>query len=289
MSFVRRFLLAPALSRLVRQQRDAALVTEGFLLSQQDRTCFLRVEGENCNLILDSIAVGGGWNEEPVPIRRGHADALLAACAGRTMFERSLIRLDEGRDAVVDHYIAPGALDLISVTFQTNEEGSDFAPPVWFGPEVSDDAAFEGHVLALDGMPSTVEVQPTNAALHGLLDKLEELKPTRTLSHHRSSGRLSAEDSRVLDALRRLSLSGALRPKSPTTPAAANDPPHVPPHESELESGMGNVISGLSHALGAATARAQDRAETGEEQTGAPASDLRHLPIQGSASGPRGG
>jgi hypothetical protein len=41
--------------------------------------------------------------------------------------------------------VAPGLLDLITITFASDAEASAFTPPAWFGPEVSDEPGYRIH------------------------------------------------------------------------------------------------------------------------------------------------
>lgn len=203
MSVVRRFLIAPSLARLVRKERGASRIVEGFLNPQQGRTSLVRVEGGQCQLVLLS-GEGSAVSEERTDIPRVHADPLLEACAGRATFDRTRFSLGGGRDAVLDHYSKPGRLDLVCVSFERAEEASAFAPPPWFGQEVTA-AAYEARAIAVDGVPATPEVEATNAALNALLDALESRLGLPRLA---ATPRLAPEDPRMVEAMRRLTNGG---------------------------------------------------------------------------------
>lgn len=203
MSVVRRFLIAPSLARLVRKERGASRIVEGFLNPQQGRTSLVRVEGGQCQLVLLS-GEGAAVSEERTDIPRAHADPLLEACAGRATFDRTRFALGGGREAVLDHYSKPGRLDIACVSFERAEEASAFTPPAWFGQEVTA-AAYEARAIAVDGVPATPEVEATNAALNALLDALESRLGLPRLA---ATPRLSPEDPRMLDAMRRLTNGG---------------------------------------------------------------------------------
>ena len=70
-------------------------------------------------------------------------------------------------------FVTPGALDLIAVAFASPEQAQLFEPAEWFGPEVTQEPAYQTRQLALEGVPAEPEVPLTDAALHSLLDALE--------------------------------------------------------------------------------------------------------------------
>jgi CYTH domain-containing protein len=78
-----------------------------------------------------------------------------------------------GRRVSLDRVFQPGPLDLVWIAFERKEEADNFDPPVWFGPEVSSDAAFGYHDIALRGVPAADEIELSNAALNSILDELE--------------------------------------------------------------------------------------------------------------------
>lgn len=218
MSAVRRFLMAPTLARLVRKERGAARMVEGYFPPAQGRTSFVRIEGGQCHLVL--VGPDEGAKEERTEVPRAHGDALLEASAGRVIFDRSRVSLGPNREASVDHYTKPGRLDLVSVSFESAEEASGFTPPLWFGPEVTTTPSYDGRALAIDGIPSAAEVQPSNAALDALLDQFES---RLGVSRYGGSQRLSPEDPRVLDAMRRLTTNPSLA-APPRAPATSPEP-----------------------------------------------------------------
>ncbi len=169
MSVVRRFLIAPSLVRLLRKERGGTRTTEGFFAPQGGRTSMVRIEGQECHLIL---AVPGAPEERTV-VPRAHGDALLDVCPGKAIYERTTIPLGNGREAQIDRYTTPAGLDLVGVRFDNEDQARGFLPPVWFGQEVSSDAAYERSAIALQGAPRPGEVSLSNAALEAVLDLIE--------------------------------------------------------------------------------------------------------------------
>lgn len=200
MSHVRRFLIAPSLARLVRKERGSARITEGYFPPQPGRSSLIRVEGAQSHLVLvtDGAAAGA---EERTEVPRPHAEALLDVCAGKGVYERSRLPVGQGREAMLDHYTSPGQLDLVSVTFDSAEDARAFSAPAWFGPEITDAPEYEGRSIAIQGVPQGEEVAPTNAGLNALLDQFESRFGT---SRFGQAARLTTDDPRVMDAMRRL-------------------------------------------------------------------------------------
>ena len=172
MTLVRRFQVAPALVRLIRKERGSSRITEGYFPPQSGRTSFVRVDGGQCHLVLVT-SDNGASHEERTEVPRAHGDALLDVCAGRAAYDRTQVALGNGRDALIDRYVAPGHVDVISVVFDNPDEAGGFPVPPWFGPEVTTEPAYEGRSIALQGVPHPGEVGLSNAALDAVLDLIE--------------------------------------------------------------------------------------------------------------------
>ena len=89
MKAVRRFLIAPSLSRLARRERGSARLTEGYFATQSGRNSHVLIEGSQCQLVLVVPGANGVAAEERTDVPRAHADALLDVCAGRAVFDRT--------------------------------------------------------------------------------------------------------------------------------------------------------------------------------------------------------
>ena len=277
MKAVRRFLVAPSLARLVRKERGSAAVTEGYFATQSGRNSHVLLEGGQYQLVLVSAGPGGAV-EERTDVPRAHADALLDVCAGQVVYERASVAIGGGREALIDRFAQPGQLDLISVEFANSGEAQAFAPPLWFGEDVTDDEAYDRRRIALSGVPAARGVPAlSDAALDALLDALEG-RPSAT----RVSMPTGAEPG-VLDALRRLSTASAEAPSAPAAPALEEPAPALqePSAPAEIEpfpswrspaapvpgpvaasstlsatgdeSRIDDVIAGLSQVLGASS------------------------------------
>jgi CYTH domain-containing protein len=170
MSTTRVFLLASALARLTERERGGDLVRQGFFPDRSSRSAHVQVSGGTGHLILVSHPAAGRL-EEPAEISRAQAEALLELTAGRT--EYLSIPIDIGSySAIIQRFVTPASLDLISVAFKHDKAARKFQPPVWFGPEVTSEPTYQVRSLALTGLPSTPGVEVTNEALNSLLDTL---------------------------------------------------------------------------------------------------------------------
>lgn len=217
MSTVRRFLVAPSLVRLIRKERGGARITEGHFAPQGGRSSYVRVDGQNCQLVLVNKGADGIPVEERTDVPRAHGDALLDVCPGKAAYDRTTVNVG-GREVAIDRYVTPGSLDLISVAFDNDGEAAGFHTPSWFGREVSGEPAFERQSLAIQGVPAAEEVSLSNAALDAVLDLIE---PRFGFGRYGSTARSAESDESALTAMRR---SAAPQP----APAAPPAPPPVP-------------------------------------------------------------
>src|SRR5207245_2092065 len=85
-----------------------------------------------------------------------------------------ILRLRGGREALLQRFITPEPLDLLSLEFADQDDAHAFIAPAWLGPEVTQDPAYDRASLARVGLPAPEELPFSNAALHELLDTLEE-------------------------------------------------------------------------------------------------------------------
>ena len=219
MSTIRRFLVAPALVRLIRKERGSARITEGHFAPQGGRSSYVRVDGQVCQLVL----VNGGA-EERTDVPRAHGDALLDVCPGKAAYERTAMPL-AGREVQIDRYVTPGSLDLISIAFDAESEASAFHAPAWFGREVTAEPAYERSALAIQGVPAGGEVALSNAALDAVLDLIE---PRFGFGRYGSAARSPEPDDGLANALRRSVAPPAAVPVPVPPPEPAVPPPAEP-------------------------------------------------------------
>ncbi|MBB3017234.1 CYTH domain-containing protein [Microvirga lupini] len=167
----RRYLIASSLARLIRKERGGNRVTEGHFPNQADRSSFVVVEGDKGSLVLVHASANGPI-EERTEVPRAHAEALLDVTPGK--LDYLLTHLTVGtRDIQILRFVTPGPLDLISVSFESEDEARDFRPLSWFGADVTTEVAYQNRSIALEGAPQAPDVPMSNAALNSLLDALE--------------------------------------------------------------------------------------------------------------------
>ncbi|GJE17782.1 hypothetical protein [Methylobacterium marchantiae] len=267
MSVVRRFLVAPSLVRLIRKERGGSKITEGYFAPQAGRTSYVRVDGQNCHLVLVTTAADGTSSEERTDVPRAHGDALLDVCSGKAAYDRAVVALGNGREVLVDRYLTPGALDLLSVVFDEPGQAAAFAPPAWFGDEVSDDSAYDRHAVAIQGAPQSGEIALSNAALDAILDLLE---PRFGFGRFNAPSPKAGEDEASLRASRRAAALAAKAPVPAVTQVEEPAPQPVvdegneerreePPADEtstadtqhRADARIDDVIESLSQALGA--------------------------------------
>jgi CYTH domain-containing protein len=168
----RRFLIASSFARLIRKERGTmSRVVEGYFPAHPDRDHFVSIEPDRSFLILASTTQETALERTEVP--RSQAEALMGVCTGKAGFERTSIRLPDGREAVLDHFVAPGLLDVVSVEFAEAEASTAFIPPAWFGPEVTHDAAYRNGALAREGLPAAAAFPLSSPMLDDLLTALD--------------------------------------------------------------------------------------------------------------------
>jgi CYTH domain-containing protein len=170
----RRFLVASSLAHLIRKEQGiAGRIVEGYFPARPDQEHYISIEPGHAYLVLASAREGAGEGER-TEVPRSQAEALLAVCAGKVGFEGTLVPLRDGKQALLQRFVAPGPLDLLSVEFAAEDEAVVFVPPAWFGPEVTQNPAYHRGSLARAGMPASEEIPLSNTMLEELLDLLEE-------------------------------------------------------------------------------------------------------------------
>ncbi|WP_201863981.1 hypothetical protein [Microvirga soli] len=165
----RLFVIAPSVARLIRKERGGERVLEGYFPDQPQRSAYVQIEESRSSLNLEAGA--DGWSEERADIPPAHAQALLAVSQGQVEYLRTSLSIGSHEIQVL-HLLRPAPLDLVAVAVPSENEQA-FYPLPWFGPEVTEDPAYQSHSLALSGLPPAPEVEITDAALNSLLDTLE--------------------------------------------------------------------------------------------------------------------
>ena len=177
MRSVRRFLVSAALARLARKERGVSeRSVTGYLPTQTERQQAVEISQQASTLVLITREGQDAPEEERFDVPRRHAEALLDACAARIGFERT--RLDAaGRMVQLTKILSSQPVDVVDVEFAEGEDAARFWPPAWFGPEVTDDAAWKDRAIAMEGQPNKPAPQANDAALNAMLDDLEGIGP----------------------------------------------------------------------------------------------------------------
>ncbi len=188
MTLTRRFRLAPGFARLIGRERSAMPVVEGHFPDQSDRRSFLRLEGENCTLVLQDILPDGGVSEERTDVSRAQGEVLMDVCAGRVVYERMPFEGGGGLDIEILRFVSPLPCAFILLHFADSMQAGGFRAPLWFGTELTDEETCEPRQVALGRKPAAHDGAIQNAALESLLDHLET-RSGRHASGHQGSGR----------------------------------------------------------------------------------------------------
>ena len=210
MAVVRRFLIASSLTRLIRKERGSEQVVEGHFAPQSERQSHVRIERGQAHLVLTSLDGDVTAAEDWTDVPRSHAEALLQVCPGTVTFERSRLGLPQ-QEALIDRFMTPGPLDLVSVEFSTQADADAFMPPVWFGSEVTADDSYTNRMIAIVGRPRAPEAPLSNAALETALDLLESGPEEALFVPYERDAEPAVEEDSPFDRLRRLA---AVRPAS---------------------------------------------------------------------------
>src|SRR4051812_18367298 len=170
----RRFLIASSVARLIRKERGVVgQVVEGYFPAHPDRDLFVSLEPDACYLVLTPTCEDAR-PEQRTPIPQAQAEALLALCAGQVTFACTILRLRGGPEALLQRFVMPEPLDLLSLEFADQHDADSFIAPAWLGPEVTRNPAYDRASLARVGLPIPEELPLSNTALQELLDTLEE-------------------------------------------------------------------------------------------------------------------
>jgi len=112
--------------------------------------------------------------------------------------------MEGGAEVLIERMIEPGLLNTVAVEFRNGEEAEAFAPPAWFGPEITTQRSFLRHVIALNRIPDVGQVALSDGIVEAVLDLLEGRADDQPVA---TPARLRSIEISVLDALRRLSAS----------------------------------------------------------------------------------
>ncbi len=204
----RRFLIAPCLARLILRDRGVERqIVEGYLSSQPGKDQFIRLEANQAHFVLSGDDSSGDLLEKLAPLPREHAEALFGMCMGQISYDRLHLPAQSGSNfrLRLDRVVYPGSLDLITVESSDAQQAEAFEAPLWFGPEVTTEYAYEWRFIALNGVQADVDVPLSSQQVEAVLDMLDQ---SRQAAH---ASNISAADEVIVALSRSLETSGLLK------------------------------------------------------------------------------
>jgi CYTH domain-containing protein len=208
MKSFRRFLVAPCLARMILRDRGVdRQIVEGYLSSQPGKDQFIRLEANQAHFVLSGSDPAGDVLENLAPLPREHAEALFGLCIGQISYDRLNVpsQSDLGYSIQIDRVVYPCSIDLITVAFADAQQADAFEIPMWFGPEVTTEYAYEWRYIALNGLQSNPEVPLSSQQVEAVLDMLDQFK--QAVQAHN----MSAADDVIVALSRSLETSGLLK------------------------------------------------------------------------------
>jgi CYTH domain-containing protein len=179
MGVTRRFCIAPALARLIMRERPTMRVVEGHFLPSDDRLAYVLFEDNTCTLVLITKPGSEAEEQERTGLPAKQGQFLLEVCTGTLVCYRVSLAIGDGREAFVSSFSIPGSLHLVEVVFEGQQQADQFVPPLWFGPEITDDVTFEHNTMATRGMPEQALVPITDTSIHAVLDLFDDIERSR--------------------------------------------------------------------------------------------------------------
>jgi CYTH domain-containing protein len=221
MKAARRFLLAPSLARLITRERGVERqIVEGHLSAHSGQNGFVRLEADECYFVLPVLGPDGELMEDLASLPRAHAKALFDLSIGQISYDQLRVPLPNESDqrTLLDRISHPGHCDLITVKFNDQQQAEAFEVPLWFGPEVTNEYAYEWRHLALNGVPSDPETPLSSPQLEQVLDLLEQAKPADRVNSNGAAHEVVAALARSLEA------AGVVKSPSDTTVPSSVEP-----------------------------------------------------------------
>jgi CYTH domain-containing protein len=172
MPVARLFLVASSLARLIMRERATTRIVEGHFPASDDRLSYVLFDQSGSHLVLVTKPGSDLQEEERADVSAKQGEFLMEVCAGRLAYQRCLIEIGS-QQAHVESFRVPEGLHLIEVLFDEPDQANEFVPPIWFGPEVTDDAGHERNAIATKGLPDQPEIALSDDAINALLDLLD--------------------------------------------------------------------------------------------------------------------
>jgi adenylate cyclase len=128
-------------------------IEQGYLASGEDDEVRLRRKGGQ---LLLTAKRGSGLTRDEVEVEldREAFERLWPLTEGRRLSKRRHVLRQEGLKIELDVYAGDlEGLVVAEVEFPSEEEANEFAPPGWFGEEVTEDHRYRNETLATKGPP----------------------------------------------------------------------------------------------------------------------------------------
>lgn len=262
----RRYRIAPSLARLIRKERGInEQIAEGHFPAHPERGQYVSISRENSALVLRETREGVE-SESRTEIPRAQAEGLMDICTSKIAYGRTILQVQGARELSVDYFLKPGAFDIVTLTFDGPGQAAAFRAPMWFGPEVTQNAAYDKRSIALEGLPKADYVPLSDAALNALLNVFEHARPVSedTVRDMPGAEPLVVRQEPVQDAAPSLTPEGEPAAEQPLAAAAPAGEIMQAPAEPEATAAPGtenaadqpgpearieSVIAGLSNVL----------------------------------------
>ncbi len=148
----RKFLVAALPPGLEGVPRRA--IRQGYLALAEDGTAVRLRHADDGFFLTLKQGVGLRRREVEVALTQAQFEALWPLTEGRRLEKIRYEILHEGHTLELDRYGgALASLATVEVEFASVAESAAFAPPAWFGPEVTDDVRYSNYRLAVGGLP----------------------------------------------------------------------------------------------------------------------------------------
>jgi CYTH domain-containing protein len=195
-------------------------IVEGYLSPQPGKDQFIRLKANQAHFVLLAHDPAGNVVEQLAPLPREHAEALFGLCIGQISYDRLYMPPQSGlsHEIQLDRVVYPSGIDLIKVEFEDVQQAEDFKPPLWFGPEVTTEFAYQWRYIALNGLQSNLEVPLSSQQVEAVLDLLDQAQSSTQANN------MSAAEEVVVALSRSLETSGLLKATMETSISSVTEP-----------------------------------------------------------------
>jgi adenylate cyclase len=129
---------------------------QGYLAEEGETSVRIRI-GRDQATVTVKAGRGVSRTEVELPVTADQAEALWPHTVGRQITKtRHRVVLDSPGDLVAEVDVYAGALSglcTVEVEFSSEVAASEFAPPAWFGRDVTSERGWTNAALARNGLP----------------------------------------------------------------------------------------------------------------------------------------